>query len=203
MDMQSAITSTIKSAVTSAVTDQLANINGLYSLILQNHIYGCFILMEDIAQNKFELNGTVISTSTFKFDIDKQFSEIGIRYGFAMDTKLILDICKPEYKTAWLAVFNDIYASKNIEEADKIEDAIIEVVQSIDKEEAFFFNALETGSLSQEWIDKVLNLLNQDVEVEKTAISKAITEKPIQRMKTRRVVKNTSKNPLAKTRRNR
>lgn len=198
MDMQSAITSTIKSAV----IDQLENVNGLYSLMLQNHIYGCFILMEDIAQNKFELNGTVISTSTFKFDIDKQFSEIGIRYGFAMDTKLILDICKPEYKNAWLAVFNDIYVSKNIEEADKIEDSIIEVMRSI-KGDAFFFNALETGSLSQEWIDKVLNLLNQDVEVEQTAISTAITEKPIQRIKTRRVVKNTSKNPLAKTRRNR
>jgi hypothetical protein len=197
MDMQSAITSTIKSAV----IDQLENVNGLYSLMLQNHIYGCFILMEDISQNKFELNGTVISTSTFKFDIDKQFSEIGIRYGFAMDTKLILDICKPEYKNAWLAVFNDIYVSKNIEEADKIEDSIIEVMRSI--KDSFFFNALETGSLSQEWIDKVLNLLNQDVEVEKTAISKAITEKPIQRIKTRRVVKNTSKNPLAKTRRNR
>ena len=197
MDMQSAITSTIKSAV----IDQLENVNGLYSLMLQNHIYGCFILMEDIAQNKFELNGTVISTSTFKFDIDKQFSEIGIRYGFAMDTKLILDICKPEYKNAWLAVFNDIYVSKNIEEADKIEDSIIEVMRSI--KDSFFFNALETGSLSQEWIDKVLNLLNQDVEVEQTAISTAITEKPIQRIKTRRVVKNTSKNPLAKTRRNR
>ena len=197
MDIQSAITCDIKSAV----TDQLENVHDLYSLMLQNHIYGCFILMEDIAQNKFELNGTVISTSTFKFDIDKQFSEIGIRYGFAMDTKLILDICKPEYKNAWLAVFNDIYVSKNIEEADKIEDAIIEVMRSI--KDSFFFNALETGSLSQEWIDKVLNLLNQDVEVEKTAISKAITEKPIQRMKTRRVVKNTSKNPLAKTRRNR
>ena len=191
----------IQSAIKSAVTDQLENVHDLYSLMLQNHIYGCFILMEDIAQNKFELNGTVISTSTFKFDIDKQFSEIGIRYGFAMDTKLILDICKPEYKNAWLAVFNDIYVSKNIEEADKIEDAIIEVMRSI--KDSFFFNALETGSLSQEWIDKVLNLLNQDVEVEKTAISKAITEKPIQRMKTRRVVKNTSKNPLAKTRRNR
>ena len=197
MDIQSAITCDIKSAV----TDQLENVHDLYSLMLQNHIYGCFILMEDIAQNKFELNGTVISTSTFKFDIDKQFSEIGIRYGFAMDTKLILDICKPEYKNAWLAVFNDIYVSKNIEEADKIEDAIIEVMRSI--KDSFFFNALETGSLSQEWIDKVLNLLNQDVEVEKTAISKAITEKPIQRIKTRRVVKNTSKNPLAKTRRNR
>ena len=197
MDMQSAITSTIKSAV----IDQLENVNGLYSLMLQNHIYGCFILMEDIAQNKFELNGTVISTSTFKFDIDKQFSEIGIRYGFAMDTKLILDICKPEYKNAWLAVFNDIYVSKNIEEADKIEDSIIEVMRSI--KDSFFFNALETGSLSQEWIDKVLNLLNQDVEVEQTAISTAITEKPIQRIKTRRIVKNTSKNPLAKTRRNR
>ena len=192
----------IQSAIKSAVIDQLENVHGLYSLMLQNHIYGCFILMEDISQNKFELNGTVISTSTFKFDIDKQFSEIGIRYGFAMDTKLILDICKPEYKNAWLAVFNDIYVSKNIEEADKIEDSIIEVMRSI-KGDAFFFNALETGSLSQEWIDKVLNLLNQDVEVEKTAISKAITEKPIQRIKTRRVVKNTSKNPLAKTRRNR
>ena len=58
--------------------------------LVQNHLYGCFIIMEDIAQHKVNVDGTIISTPKFTFDLDKQFSEIGLRYGFAMDTKLAL-----------------------------------------------------------------------------------------------------------------
>jgi hypothetical protein len=145
--------------IKSVVLNQLNDVNGLYSLIIQNHIYGCFIIMEDIAQKKFEVNGTILSTDTFKFDCDKQFSEIGIRYGFVMDTKLALT-CNPEYKEAWLKQFQDINISHSIEDVDKIEDNIIDVIYKIKPEDSFFLNALETGSLSQDWIEKVLILLN-------------------------------------------
>ena len=173
--------------IQTAVLNQLTNTSGLYSLMLQNHIYGCFILMEDIAQNKFEVNGTVLSTPTFKFDYDKQFSEIGLRYGFVMDTKLKLDTFTPEYKTAWLSQFNK--KVENMEEVDKIEESLIATIQTIKPEDAFFINALETGSLPQEWIEKALHLLQEeDTDIEKNAISVAVTEKPIKakRLKTRR-----------------
>ena len=197
--------------IKSVVLNQLTNTNGLYSLKLQNHIYGCFIVMEDIAQHTIDISGTTLSTPKFTFDCDKQFNEIGLRYGFAMDTKLILDIFTPEYKATWLQYFKDIDIAQDINEVDKIEDCLIEVVKSLVKtEENFFISALETGSLPQEWIEKVLNLINppleKEIEVEKTAISTAVTEKPLAKRRlatTRRVgQKSTSnKKSLAKTRR--
>jgi hypothetical protein len=197
--------------IKSAVLNQLTNTNGLYSLKLQNHIYGCFIVMEDIAQSVVDLSGSVISTPKFSFDLDKQFSDIGLRYGFAMDTKLSLDTFNPEYKETWLQYFNDIDLAKDIEESDKVEDAIIEIVQKNTKsEEAFFIQALETGSLPQEWIEKVLLLINPpDEDIEKTALTKAASEKPLNTRRrlatTRRAnMKGTTSNKksLAKTRRN-
>ena len=194
--------------IKSAVLNQLTNTNGLYSLRLQNHIYGCFIVMEDIAQHTIDISGTTLSTPKFTFDCDKQFNEIGLRYGFAMDTKLALDTFTSEYKEAWLQYFTDIDISQDIAEVDKIEDALIEIVQTIVKgDDAFFVNALNTGTLPQEWIEKVLLLINPpDVEVEKTAISAATTEKPLarRRLATTRRAKGTgvsNKKLLAKTRR--
>ena len=194
--------------IKSAVLNQLTDTNGLYSLKLQNHIYGCFIIMEDIAQHVVDVSGGILSTPKFTFDSDKQFSDIGLRYGFAMDTKLALDTFTSEYKEAWLQYFKDIDISQDIAEVDKIEDALIEIVQTIVKgDDAFFVNALNTGTLPQEWIEKVLLLINPpDVEVEKTAISAATTEKPLarRRLATTRRAKGTgvsNKKLLAKTRR--
>ena len=202
--------------IKSAVLNQLTDTNGLYSLKLQNHIYGCFIIMEDIAQSVVDLSGTILSTSKFTLDCDKQFAEIGLRYGFIMDTKLMLDEFKPEYKEAWLQYFKDIDLAKDIDEVDKVEDALIEVIQHLVKEEdAFFVNALNTGSLPQEWVGKVISLLTTpevDDEIKSSAISKALTEKPAPAMTTvkqRRLAVTrranskivASKRSLAKTRR--
>lgn len=143
------------------VQQQLTNLSGIDSLQLQNHIYGCFILMEDIAEKKVELNGNQIIGPGFVFDIDLQFDLIGIRYGFIMDTQLILKKVDASYKELWLETFNDISLTLDLEIVDKIEDTVIEVIQqTIVAAEAFFTNALQTGSLTQEWIDKVLKLLH-------------------------------------------
>ncbi len=200
--------------IKSAVLNQLSNTNGLYSLKLQNHIYGCFIIMEDIAQHTIDVSGTVMSMPKFTFDCDKQFNEIGLRYGFAMDTNLSLDIFTPEYKETWLQYFKDIDLAQDIDEVDKIEDCLIELIQSIVKpDESFFISALETGTLPQEWIEKVFNLisppLEKDIEVEKTALTKATSEKPLntrRRLATTRragqkAVTTSTKKSLAKTRR--
>jgi hypothetical protein len=201
--------------IKSVVLNQLTNTNGLYSLKLQNHIYGCFIIMEDIAQHTIDVSGTVMSTPKFTFDCDKQFNEIGLRYGFAMDTKLALDTFTPEYKETWLQYFKDIDIAQDINEVDKIEDCLIELIQSIVKpDEGFFISALETGTLPQEWIEKVFNLINppqeKDIEVEKTALTKATSEKPLNTRRrlatTRRAGQkpiSSAKKTLAKTRRHR
>lgn len=166
----------------SIVLNQLNEANGLYSLILQNHLYGCFIIMEDIALGVYNITDTVLSTPTFTFDYDKQFSDIGIRFGFLMDTKLSTAF-SPDYKEAWLKQFKEIDLEREIATVDSIEDSLIEVIQEVT--DNFFMNALETGSLPQEWLEKVLELLNSetpDVSTP-TAISVAITEKPMKSTK--------------------
>jgi hypothetical protein len=205
--------------IKSAVLNQLTNTNGLYSLKIQNHIYGCFIVMEDIAQGIVDLSGTTISNSKYVFDFDKQFSEIGLRYGFAMDSKLTLDTFNPEYKDTWLEYFKDIDIARDIDETDKIEDAIIEIIQNqVKPDDSFFIKAIETGSLPQEWIEKVFQLINpppiappsspseKDEEIQKRLLTKATSEKPLaarRHLATTRRAKGVtiSKKALAKTRR--
>ena len=182
--------------IKSTVLNQLTNTNGLYSLKLQNHIYGCFIIMEDLAQGGVNLTGTILSTPKYSFDLDKQFSTIGVRYGFAMDTQLLLDKFSTEYHNTWIQYFKDIYSTKDIKDVDNIEDCLIEVIQShVKSDEAFFVTACGCGSLPQEWIEKVLNLitpsvtpvavilekkeLEKDEEVLETALTKATAEKPL------------------------
>jgi hypothetical protein len=210
------------------VLNQLINASSLYSLKLQNHLYGCFIVMEDIAQGSVKVGeGNSIIAAKYTFNLDKQFAEIGIRYGFAMDSKLVLEGFGAEYKLMWLNIFSEV---KSVAESDRVEDCIIETIQKIVKaEDAFFINALETGSLPQEWVERVFALLAQPttppntpeagVEVEKeeavqtTALTKAAAETPMHassHLRTRAVAKTrrakrdsvAAKKALAKTRRN-
>jgi hypothetical protein len=197
--------------IKSVVLNQLTGTNGLYSLKLQNHIYGCFIIMEDIAQSAVDVSGNIIYTPKFSFDLGEQFVNIGIRYGFAMDGNLALDTYSDEYKNMWIELFRDIDLQKDINEVDKIEDCLIAIIQTVvNPEDAFFLSALETGSLPQEWIERAFNLINPRDEdnTSKTMISKAQTEKPLRTKKklavTRRhnfLGKSTQKKRLSTTRR--
>jgi hypothetical protein len=147
----------------------LSQINGtssLYSLKIQNHIYGCFLIMEDIAQGVTSLNELCliypddIGEKKKDFHLEEQFSEIGLRYGFIMDDKLELESFNAEYKAIWLDCFKTADLTHDINSVDDVEDAIIEMLTVVvPKENAFFINALDTGSLSDEWIGRVLKLL--------------------------------------------
>jgi hypothetical protein len=137
-----------------------------------------------------------------------------------MDTKLLLDKYNQEYKDIWLHYFDTISNNKNIDEVDKIEDCLIEVIQAgIKSDDAFFINALDTGTLPQEWLEKVIRLVSEPAlpkgdsedDLKKSALSHAITEKPMgvkhKRLSTTRranpKLTPTLKKSLAKTRRNR
>jgi hypothetical protein len=184
----------------SVVLTQLHGVRGLCSLQLQNHIYGCYFLMEDIAMSHVTHAGTTVSTASHSFDYEKGFAEIGLRYGFLMDTKLELESWLPGYQAAWLRCFATMATSHDVDTVDKIEDTLNGVVlRSIDKEEGFFMNAVEHGALTRDWIDKVLQLLRgkgkskeenkegeEDVPSE-TVLSHAHIEKPITHEKPRRM----------------
>ena len=171
-----------------AIQHELTHVKGLASLQLQNHIYGCFIVMEDIAQKIVELSEHQLVGPSYSFDVYQHFSEIGIRYGFVMDTKLILSTVSDVYRDAWLQTFRDLSVLQDVEYADKTEECLIELIQQhVPEEEAYFIKALDTGSLPQAWVQKVLSLLLSEKKEEEeaplpstdTVISRAVTEKPL------------------------
>ena len=136
-------------------------VTGLRSLQFQNHLYGCFIVMEDIAQGTVELSGTVLRTPTFSFDLEARFDEIGLHYGFIMDMQLRWGAEEEEYRRCWVDAFQATGREKKIETVDGMEDVLIELVtEKIPAESSFFSHALHTGVLPHEWIDKALVLLS-------------------------------------------
>jgi len=159
--------------IAEVVKTQLS-VNGIESLQVQNHIYGCFVLMEDIAES-IVLENYILKEGNYSFNIDTQFSQIGIRYGFLMDTKLIFESFLPEYKAAWLALFTEINEKKSLENVDKIEDVVIEIIKTnVLNEMAFFSHALSTGSLPKEWMNKVIVLLTTGSLPSSHVVSEAV-----------------------------
>jgi hypothetical protein len=164
----------------SVIQTHLSNASGLYSLQLQNHIYGCFILLEDIAQGNFKLKDNLLIHSTFTFDLNLYFSQIGIRYGFLMDTKLVLETCPDSYKEIWLETFKDISLAKDLELVDSLEDELLRILhENVKEDEAFFIQASQTGHLPQEWINKVLLLIQPSLVPQKVIEVSETTKKSL------------------------
>ena len=144
-------------ALCHTVRTHLSNVHGLPSLRLQNHLYGCYLLLEDIVQKNVTLSGTTVQRQHGTFDLNKQFAEIGLRYGFAMDTQLLLTPCPPDYQAAWVHVFTTL---TSLEEVDALEEKLNEIIQElVPEEEGFFVNTAETGILPPQWVDRALSLL--------------------------------------------
>jgi hypothetical protein len=173
--------------IKSVIEKELQSHKGLLSLTLQNHIYGCFILAEDISLKAITLDSnSQLSGPKINFSLKKQFSTIGLRFGFVLDTKLRLKSTK-EYRETWMNIFSHVAATCDNSWVDGLEDLIIEVIKTtVEPTDAFFMNALETGSLTHEWIERALTLLNDtdtndsDDDVT-TVLSEANTEKAIKK----------------------
>ena len=147
-------------AIRQACLTTATGVTGLRSLQFQNHLYGCFIVMEDIAQGTVELTGTVLRTPTFSFDLEARFDEIGLHSGFIMDTQLRWG-GPEEYRRCWVEAFQATGREKKIKTVDDMEDVLIELVtEQIPADSSFFSHALHTGVLPHEWIDKALALLS-------------------------------------------
>jgi hypothetical protein len=196
-----------------AVLEQLHGATGLNSLKIQNHIYGCYVLMEDISQGKLSLEFGKLIGPKISFDVTDRFEEIGIRFGFLTDTKLILNNCLADYKAKWLALFSELSHSHSVEKSDAVEDTVNEIiVKKISAEDAFFLNAIETGMLPHEWLDRAISLLTgralspagmaplspasasaqeEEVPVEDSAITHAHTEKAIHHSTKRKALATT------------
>lgn len=144
-------------ALCHTVRTHLSSVHGLPSLRLQNHLYGCYLLLEDIVQKNVTLIGTTIQRQHGTFDLNKQFAEIGLRYGFAMDTQLVLTPCPPDYQAAWVHIFTTM---TSLEEVDALEEKVNEIIQElVPEDEGFFVHTAETGTLPPKWLDCALSLL--------------------------------------------
>ena len=136
------------------VRTHLSSVRGLPSLRLQNHLYGCYLLLEDIVQKNVTRSGTVIQSQHVTFDLNKQFAEIGLRYGFAMDTQLLLTPCPSDYQEAWVHIFTTL---SSLEEVDTLEEKVNEIIQEMVPEaDGFFASTAETGTLPPQWVDRAL-----------------------------------------------
>jgi hypothetical protein len=181
MDLPSKEQSMDITVLKNAVQQQLLGTSGLYSLQLQNHIYGCFIIMEDIAQKTVELSENKLVGPSYSFDMKERFSEIGIRYGFAMDTKLTLKEYPSSYQEAWLQTFRNLGVLQDIECVDTTEECLIEIIQKqVKPEDAYFVQALGSGSLPQVWINKVLSFLLSEKPVEPVPVEQVAAPVPVE-----------------------
>lgn len=215
--------------IKSVINEQLSNLSDLSALKLENHIYGCYMIMQDIADQDSSLSNNILTkkkSDQYRFNVDQQFSQIGLRYGFVMDSLLLLDTYLPSYKDLWLEIFNDISLTLDIELVDTIEEVINDcLIQLRPVDKSFFFSAAQNGYLSQEYMDRVIDLIHPSLsyksisvvsENKPSLLSSASTETKIHTTKfrkfnvTRRKVRvdlqnklleKTNKKHLSKTRR--
>jgi hypothetical protein len=162
---------TLEERIKTLILDELNGKDGLYSVKIQNHIYGCFVLMEDIAQGRIDVFDHVVQYSEppTNFNYNTQFSEIGIKYGFVSNDNLILNEYSTEYKTIWLECFHTMDLVQDIELSDKIEDILINAINSYISGDSNYFNiALENGTLTDEAINKLTEMLKINEEVPPT-----------------------------------
>ena len=164
-------------ALIQELSAQLPLHRGIASLALQIHIYGCFLLMEDLAEQAATLTGTNIQP--FDWDVVEDFSEIGMRYGFIMDRQLAdeVDSFSDSYQAAWLTWFQHVAVEKKVQEVDETEDRIIHLLrENVPAEEAFFCHALETGELSIVWKNKAVKMLLAESESEDQTATPAVED---------------------------
>jgi hypothetical protein len=189
--------------ITSVIRAQLAQATDVQSLQLQNHIYGCFLLMEDIAQNVVEYTGQYIKGDQYVFHLVNHFSQIGVRYGFIMDAKAILSPVSEEYKAAWLELFHDIRLTHDIELVDRVEDAINDVIQTvIPGHSSFFVRASITGSLPPCDVVRVLAMLHPDLVTVETELPAPTTESQLPKAKAETAMHPSTHRRFSRTRRN-
>ena len=152
------------------ISNQISSLRSckLSSLQIQNHIYGCFVLMEDVDNSANDISGNTIIYPDNSYDFDTNFASIGITHGFIQDDKLILTDFNQDYKDFWLDCFNTIDITGDECIVDQVEDTLFDVLnKTIPNEESFFYNALNNnGMLTEEWSKNAHDILTP-VELEK------------------------------------
>lgn len=171
------------SSLKAIIKKELTQTTPLRSLELQNHLYGCFIVMEDLAQHEATLEENYLVSSNSRFSLVNHFHQIGSYYGFIQDPHLELHSVSSEYRDQWMTIFREIYKSSSLDQVDTIEDAVISILQEVvPPAYDFFTQASSSGSLPQEWVMKALSLLHPTLfpktDNATTSVSPSVTAEP-------------------------
>jgi hypothetical protein len=153
-------------ALIASLQDAFRERKGVTSLILQNHLYGCFIVMEDLAQGILEITEGHLTGNALYLNLETQFGQMGVRYyGFTMDGKAVLEDCPVGYKEAWMGLFQEAAKGKDMSEVDRVEEEVLSALDSgVDNAERYFMNALEyEGNLSPDWVERALYMLHPEL----------------------------------------
>jgi hypothetical protein len=87
-------------------------------LSFENHLYGCFSLLEQVAEGSVEVSGTVLQFAA-PFDVSGSWASIGLVHGFQEDTQGFEG--SHEYRATWLPLMTN---RVRLEEVDALEDCV-------------------------------------------------------------------------------
>jgi hypothetical protein len=131
--------------------------NDFNSLCFQNHLYGCFSVLEVLAEGGADLSGNLYSSDEMVFDLSANFEQVGATFGFLLSSNCNINYssnCSSNYKTAWLWAWAEIGSKKKIETVDLLESSLFSTISTFE----YFKGALDDGSLPDELEAKALTL---------------------------------------------
>lgn len=138
----------------------------VYSLKFQNHLYGCFSVLEYLGEGAFEVkdssDGDVFvakDSSGSVFNPFLQFRLVGSEFGFLPDPRAFFDSWSDSYRNAWIWAWKTFGSEKKLDEIDQLETALFAIVQ--DHGLSYFKDAIQAGQLSLESEKKALELLEK------------------------------------------
>ena len=103
------------SGITSVLLKEYHSSKGLS---FENHLYGCFSLLEQVAEGSVEVSGSILQFAT-PFDVSGSWASIGLVHGFQEDTQGFEG--SQEYRATWLPL---ITKRVGLEEVDALEDCV-------------------------------------------------------------------------------
>ncbi len=137
-----------------------------------NHIYGCFVLLESLTDPTVHLTvDNIILSANEKYNVYDNFTTFGQKHGFSKSDVLVLPQAFADYKIGpdsstyrdvWLDVFEYVVIEgRKTEHIDAIEDDIFTLLDTYCADEKFiFYEASETGELTEESIEKMNTMVN-------------------------------------------
>ena len=109
-------------------------------LLFENHLYGCFTLLEQ----------QIDSSATA---LDCSFSHIGVQHGFLKDSRAVYTGSE-SYQSLWIPLLTSQQTDAFV---DELEDSLFDYMRDISS--AYFAPALDTGELPEPLLKEALVVL--------------------------------------------